>query len=91
MYASQCDYETVDQVPAKANLTVIAGIWQSLEDPPQLFQSIKTKLCEGGKVVLIERERECLEAAKHWARKSGFEVFAEPKHISGCAISVMQL
>ena len=91
VYASQCDYETVDQVPAKANLTVIAGIWQSLEDPPQLFQSIKTKLCEGGKVVLIERERECLEDAKHWARKSGFEVFAEPKHISGCAISVMQL
>ena len=37
----------------------------------------------------MERDGECLEDAKHWARKSGFERFAEPKHISGCCICVM--
>merc|ERR1711904_70392 len=91
VYSKLCDYETVDQLPALADLVLIAGVWQSLEDPPQLFQSIISKLKVGGKVVLMERQKECLEDAKHWARKSGFEIFAEPKHASGCIMCVLAL
>ena len=91
VYSKLCDYETVDQLPVSGNVYIIAGIWESLEDPPQLFESIKSKLCAGGKIVLIERLLDCLEDAIHWAQKSGFEVFAEPKLNSGCHVSVMQV
>ena len=89
VYPTLCDYETIDRVPVASGLVVLAGLWQSLEDPPQMFLSIKAKLEQGGRLVLMERDGECLEDAKHWARKSGFERFAEPKHISGCCICVM--
>ncbi|QDZ20917.1 hypothetical protein HOP50_04g34410 [Chloropicon primus] len=87
VYTVLCDYETVDQLPVSANLTLIAGVWQSLEDPPQLFQSIRSKLRVDGKVVLMERDKECLEDAKHWAKKSGFTMFAEPT-VPGCSVCV---
>ena len=77
-YCKHCDYETVDQLPVRSDLAVLAGIWEALEDPPQLFQSIRANLGQGGKLVLIERESDVLEDAVHWAKKSSFEVFAEP-------------
>ena len=82
VYSKLCDYETLDQLPASSNLTLLAGVWQSLEDPPQLFESMKRKLADGGKIVLVEEHKECFEDAKYWLKKSGFEVFAEPKHIT---------
>jgi precorrin-6B methylase 2 len=82
VYSKLCDYETLDQLPVRSNLTLLAGVWQSLEDPPQLFESIKRKLAKGGKIVLVEELKECFEDAKYWLKKSGFAIFAEPKHIT---------
>ena len=70
----QCEYGTVDAVPAAADVVSAVCLWEGVEDPPELFASI----APGGKLCLVEADSAALADACQWARRSGFRAFSAP-------------